>query len=191
MQLRGEPPREMPADAAQFEDLTNWEDSDDYAGMRGPLSAYTADPYRGTQSALLENTDDVVFIRYTFSSSFDLSDVLPSIAVRSLNRAEIFVAIRVVDTNENILQTRAVHGDKEPGDLWTRKDFSYRTATSTPADLTDIDEIQIRAGKTSDAGEHRVVVDDLRFVPAGDTDYIMFTFDDGNETVYDNAFPVF
>lgn len=162
-----------------FENLDAWE------VMEGDLSADTDRSVVGSQSALLESTDDEprVMIKREFDSPRDLSDQLPALAATA--DTDVNPLIQLTDvTGDRLLLRSAVQAD----DPFVARNFGVVSLEGVP-DLSETLHVKISAW----AGDDRAVklwVDDLQLVSRPETGTVLLQFDDGYDSVAADALPI-
>lgn len=167
-----------------FEDISRWGTYD------GSIGSDLSTVARGVQSVRLTATKDQLrtWMYRRFDEGIDLSDRDLSLAVdpgEGETRANQFrLQLLAPDRDNRVEMWHPVGGLGG----WVRLDFGPTEFVGDP-DLTDVREIRIQTW----AGNEKAVscnVDELRTTPKLPEPVVVITFDDGNATQYNNAFPV-
>lgn len=181
-------PKPMAGAAANFEDLTNWST----ANADTTLSADTSVVFQGSQSAKLENSGAGadVGVEYSFPTAVDLTNIHPSLALNVSTPLDEDLTIRAIyfDSSGNYVTYERSYNGTNKGQNWEILHPGASYDSSTAPDLTSIDRIQVIVKGAS--GQLTVNLDSVRFLDGPDKAYFVFSFDDGDGSIYDNAYPL-
>lgn len=181
------------------ESIDDFSSVDEWQISEGELSTTTDDVFQGDQSVVLKPSGDagqsVVKISKTFyPDNLDLTkhDLSLAAKVKKPNLksgdARMKVATEVIAPAESSMAT-AVRQFPRDLDSWVRFDIGYTDTNGTP-EMGNVTDINIQIGPRQDNKQFEVLIDDLRKVPKANKGKVMFQFDDGHITTYENAFPI-
>lgn len=164
------PPADLVGTFDDFESLEPWWAYQDI----GSISAESEYAATGTQSALLESSDEdgQVRVRRELDEPIDVRGVAPGLAMAADRSAR--VRIQLQDSNGHYVEfSRQVR----EGMPFVRDNFGLTRVSGEP-DLTDVVTLQI----VSWFGEGRLWVDDFYFVPTVATGTVLLQFHGGYES---------
>ncbi|WP_224268873.1 polysaccharide deacetylase family protein [Haloprofundus salinisoli] len=168
-----------------FTDLSTWLSN---AGELEPSSEHA---FRGDKSAkLVGKGGDNASIARSFENNRDLTKKDFSLALRSTTPSKfaLFVYLRDPFGNYAVLELRNITMET-PDVGWFRTAPGVYETSNTPPDLTQISRIEIVANNAT-GDDIEVWVDDLRIHDKPDKGYIVFSWDDGRKSYYDDAAPL-
>ena len=179
-QTRGGPTPSYSGVQAQFEDLTNI----DLYGW----NVDSSDAFYGTQCLASASGESGPEAYHTLSqASIDITGLQPSLAVKHAGDGAATIAIKCRDTSGNYHQfRRAINPDKHATG-WHVVDIGP-SGLYGAFDPTAVDLVRLTVGGITSAP---FKVDSFKWTEQPPKGAVVFIFDDGNGTVYDNALPEF
>ncbi|KTG08403.1 hypothetical protein AUR64_19420 [Haloprofundus marisrubri] len=168
-----------------FTDLSTW------LSNAGELESSSEHAFRGNKSAkLIGKGGRNASIARSFEDTRDLTKKDFSLALRSSTPSKfaLFVYLRDPFGNYAVLELRNITMET-PDVGWFRTAPGVYETSNTPPDLTQISRIEIVANNATDS-DVEVFVDDLRIHDKPDKGYIVFSWDDGRKSYYNDAAPM-
>lgn len=176
---RGKPMPGMSATEALFENTTNW------SLYNSQIT--TAESFRGTQCIESTSTSSSPEVVYSLSSNVDLTKMAPSMAMKHTGSGAVTLAIKAEDANANWTQWRRTLDPSKHPTQWNVFDVGPNSASSS-FDFTSVQSFKFSADAPSSG---TVYFDELLWTENPSNGAVVFVFDDGNSTVYNNARPEF
>lgn len=178
----GPPEFEGPDDDGTLDDFENLEP---WTVVSGAMMADDERAATGEQSVSLETgtDDEEARIVRELSDPIDCSTVNLGLAVAAEDR--ITPMIQLFDGEENVIDFRA---SVDEGSVLRRCNFGVARMDGS-VDLSEITEIHV-AFRSDDETEHELLLDDLYAVPRPDDGQVLLQFDDGHESIHDEALPI-
>ncbi|WP_306053103.1 polysaccharide deacetylase family protein [Natronococcus wangiae] len=169
----------IPEAADDFEDLSRWSIDG------GSMDTDTDRALVGSQSARIEvsGASSSTRLSLEYESPFDLSDVVPGVAMASSDF--VFPWLRLFDVDGNRIDYRR---GSRGGLPLMRYNFGV-DAREDAFDPTAVSEVQFQIW-TGEGKTPTVWFDDFHFVPRPDVGKVMIQFDDNHVTDYTKALPI-
>lgn len=159
-----------------FDNLSEW------TAVSGSVTADSDIVYMGDQSAKLSADGQPARIERSIEPT-DFSNYDVSIAAK-LNTSQSNIEVILRDGNDDYALFR---GPLQANDDWIQSNMGVTEDTAN-FDITNVQKIQVQF--SSDSGEVKGWVDNLRYHPKPDTAQCVLTFDDGTVSHYKKAYPI-
>lgn len=175
----------QPADVADTEVLSDFEDLSRWSVETGSMEADSSMTYSGSQSARLTHENGTV--RITRDVDMDMSSENLSLAFRmeSSGNAVVQVGLHAPDAENKLTLGEGVR--QESSGNWFRLDVGARDVAGLP-ELESVKKVEVRV--RGGGPDTKFWVDDLRRVPSPEDGYAVLFFDDGLESAYTEAYSV-
>ncbi|WP_264554553.1 polysaccharide deacetylase family protein [Halocatena marina] len=157
----------------------------------GKYTVTKQDAFQGSQSLVLEpkkNAEKPVakIFRSFYPDALDLSKHDLSLAVKVNKPKDIKIAAEIIAPAESSMLTATRYIPLEL-DGWVRFDLGYTSKRGEPV-MDNVSEVRLQIGPIDD--QFQVLVDDLRTFPKPTKGKVMFQFDDGHISAYEEAYPI-
>ncbi|WP_248905031.1 polysaccharide deacetylase family protein [Halocatena marina] len=157
----------------------------------GKYKTTTHDVFQGTQSLVVEpGTSAKQPVAKIFKSFYpdtlDLSKHDLSLAVKVNKPEDIKISAEIIAPAKSSMLTSTRYIPLEL-DGWVRFDLGYTGKTGEPT-MDSVSEIRLQIGPIDN--QFQVLIDDLRKIPKATKGKVMFQFDDGHITAYEEAYPI-